>query len=105
MAYCKIGEVYAAISGSHIRSLNSSGMVAVKDKEVTTADITRVIETAQAVNIPMDQQVLHVLEQEFIVDAQEDIKDPVGMSGFRLEVRVHIITAAASNAQNIERCV
>ncbi|GAA5089130.1 cell division protein FtsA [Paenalcaligenes hermetiae] len=105
MADCKIGEVYTAITGNHIRSLNSSGMVAVKDKEVTPTDVAKVIETAQAVNIPMDQQVLHVLEQEFIVDAQEDIKDPVGMSGFRLEVRVHIVTATASSAQNIERCV
>ena len=105
MADCKIGGVYTALSGSHIRSLNSSGMVAVKDKEVTATDVARVIETAQAVNIPMDQQVLHVLEQGFIVDAQEDIKDPIGMSGFRLEVRVHIVTATVSSAQNIERCV
>lgn len=105
MADCKIGGVYAGISGSHIRSLNSSGMVAVKDKEVTATDVARVIETAQAVNIPLDQQVLHVLEQEFIVDAQEDIKDPIGMSGFRLEVRVHIVTATVSSTQNIERCV
>ncbi len=105
MADCKIGGVYTAISGNHVRSLNSSGMVAVKDKEVTATDVTRVIETAQAVNIPMDQQVLHVLEQEFVVDAQEDIKDPIGMSGFRLEVRVHIVTAMASATQNIDRCV
>lgn len=105
MADCKIGGVYTGIAGNHIRSLNSSGMVAVKDKEVTATDVARVIETAQAVNIPLDQQVLHVLEQEFIVDAQEDIKDPIGMSGFRLEVRVHIVTATASATQNIERCV
>ncbi len=105
MADCKIGGVYAGISGNHIRSLNSSGMVAVKDKEVTSTDVAKVIETAQAVNIPLDQQVLHVLEQGFIVDAQEDIKDPIGMSGYRLEVRVHIVTATVSSSQNIERCV
>lgn len=105
MADCKIGGVYAGISGNHIRSLNSSGMVAVKDKEVTATDVAKVIETAQAVNIPLDQQVLHVLEQGFIVDAQEDIKDPIGMSGYRLEVRVHIVTATVSSSQNIERCV
>lgn len=105
MADCKIGGVYTGVSGSHIASLNSSGMVAIKDKEVTSADVSKVVEIAQAVNIPMDQQVLHVLEQEFFVDAQEEIKQPVGMSGFRLEVRVHIVTAASSAVQNIERCV
>lgn len=105
MADCKIGGIYTGVSGSHIASLNSSGMVAVKDKEVTAADVSRVVEIAQAVNIPMDQQVLHVLEQEFFVDTQEGIKQPVGMSGFRLEVRVHIVTATASSVQNIERCV
>lgn len=105
MADCKIGGVYTGVSGNHIASLNSSGMVAVKDKEVTAADVSRVVEIAQAVNIPMDQQVLHVLEQEFFVDAQEGIREPVGMSGFRLEVRVHIVTAASSAVQNIERCV
>lgn len=105
MADCKIGGVYTGVSGNHIVSLNSSGMVAVKDKEVTAADVSRVVEIAQAVNIPMDQQVLHVLEQEFFVDTQEGIREPVGMSGFRLEVRVHIVTAASSAVQNIERCV
>lgn len=105
MADCKIGGVYTGVSGNHIASLNSSGMVAVKDKEVTAADVSRVVEIAQAVNIPMDQQVLHVLEQEFFVDTQEGIREPVGMSGFRLEVRVHIVTAASSAVQNIERCV
>lgn len=105
MADCRIGDVYTAITGNHIASLNSSGMVAVKDKEVTAADVSKVVEIAQAVNIPQDQQVLHVLEQEFFVDAQEGIKEPVGMCGFRLEVRVHIVTAAASAVQNIERCV
>ena len=102
MADCKIREVYTGIAGSHI---NSSGMVAVKDKEVTATDVARVIETAKAVNIPTDQQVLHVLTQEFIVDSQEDIREPIGMSGLRLEVRVHIVTGAVSAAQNIVKCV
>lgn len=105
MADCKIGGVYTGLSGSHIASLNSSGMVAIKDKEVTAADVARVIDIAQAVNIPVEQQVLHVLEQEFFVDTQDGIKEPIGMSGFRLEVRVHIVTASSSAAENIERCV
>src|SRR5690625_3287840 len=105
MADCKIREVYPGIAGGHIRSFNSSGMVAVKDKEVTATDVARVIETAKAINIPTDQQVLHVLTQEFIVDAQEDIREPIGMSGLRLEVRVHIVTGAVSAAQNIVKCV
>lgn len=105
MADCKIREVYTGIAGSHITSFNSSGMVAVKDKEVTATDVARVIETAKAVNIPTDQQVLHVLTQEFIVDSQEDIREPIGMSGLRLEVRVHIVTGAVSAAQNIVKCV
>ena len=105
MADCKIRDVYTGIAGSHIRSFNSSGMVAVKDKEVTAADVARVIETAKAVNIPTDQQVLHILTQEFIVDGQEDIREPIGMSGLRLEVKVHIVTGAVSAAQNIVKCV
>src|SRR5690625_1198600 len=105
MAECKIREVYTGIAGGHISSFNSSGMVAVKDKEVTATDVARVIETAKAVNIPTDQQVLHVLTQEFIVDSQEDIREPIGMSGLRLEVRVHIVTGAVSAAQNIVKCV
>src|SRR3546814_10219471 len=80
-------------------------MVAVKDKEVTATDVARVIETAKAVNIPTDQQVLHVLTQEFIVDSQEDIREPIGMSGLRLEVRVNIVTGAVSAAHNIVKCV
>ncbi|RIK95978.1 MAG: cell division protein FtsA, partial [Burkholderiales bacterium] len=83
MADCKIRTVYTGIAGSHIRSFNSSGMVAIKDKEVTEADMARVIETAKAVNIPTDQQILHVLAQEFIIDGQEDIREPIGMSGVR----------------------
>ncbi|MBW6493369.1 MAG: cell division protein FtsA [Burkholderiaceae bacterium] len=105
MADCKIRTVFTGIAGSHIRSFNSSGMVAIKDKEVTEADVARVIETAKAVNIPTDQQVLHVLPQEFIVDGQEDIREPLGMSGVRLEVKVHIVTGAVSAAQNIVKCV
>jgi len=105
MADCKIREVFAGIAGSHISSFNSSGMVAVKDKEVTDTDVSRVIETAKAVNIPTDQKVLHVLTQEFIVDSQDDIREPIGMSGLRLEVRVHIVTGAVSAAQNIVKCV
>jgi cell division protein FtsA len=105
MADCKIREVYTGIAGSHISSFNSRGMVAVKDKEVTAADVARVIETAKAVNISTDQQVLHVLTQEFIVDSQDDIREPIGMSGLRLEVCVHIVTGAVSAAQNIVKCV
>ncbi|MGZ3342915.1 MAG: cell division protein FtsA, partial [Reyranella sp.] len=84
MADCKIRNVYAGIAGSHIRSFNSSGMVAIKDKEVTSTDVARVIETAKAVNIPTDQQLLHTVPQEFIVDNQEDVREPIGMSGIRL---------------------
>ena len=105
MADCKIREVYTGIAGSHIRSFNSQGMVAVKDKEVAQADIERVIDTARAVQIPNDQQILHVLNQEFIIDGQEDVREPLGMSGVRLEVKVHIVTGAVSAAQNIVKCV
>ena len=105
MADCKIKTVYTGIAGSHIRSFNSSGMVAIKDKEVSEADMARVIETAKAVNIPTDQQIVHVLPQEFIIDGQEDIREPIGMSGVRLEVKVHIVTGAVSAAQNIVKCV
>lgn len=105
MADCKIRDVFTGIAGSHIKSFNSSGMVAIKDKEVTPTDVARVIETAKAVSIPGDQQILHVLTQEFIVDGQEDVREPLGMSGMRLEVRVHIVTGAVSAAQNIVKCV
>jgi cell division protein FtsA len=105
MADCKIRDVYTGIAGNHIRSFNSSGMVAVKDKEVSATDVARVVETAKAVNIPTDQQVLHVLTQEFIVDGQEDIREPIGMSALRLEVKVHIVTGSVSAAQNIVKCV
>jgi cell division protein FtsA len=105
MAECSITEVYTGIAGSHIRSLNSSGMVAIKEKEVTQADIDRVVETAKAIAIPNDQQVLHILPQEFIVDGQEDVREPLGMSGVRLEVKVHIVTGAVSAVENITKCV
>lgn len=105
MADCKIRTVFTGIAGSHIQSFNSSGMVAIKDREVTATDVARVIDTAKAVNIPTDQQILHVLPQEFIVDGQEDVREPLGMSGIRLEVKVHIVTGAVSAAQNIIKCV
>jgi len=105
MADCKIREVLTGIAGSHVRSFNSQGMVAIKDKEVSQFDIDRVIETAKAVQIPNDQQILHILNQEFIIDGQEDVREPLGMSGVRLEVKVHIVTGAVSAAQNIIKCV
>ena len=105
MADCAIRDVYVGIAGSHIRSLNSSGMVAVKEKEVTQADIDRVVETAKAIAIPNDQQILHILPQEFIIDGQEDVREPLGMSGVRLEVKVHIVTGAVSAVENITKCV
>jgi len=105
MADCKIREVYTGIAGSHIKSFNSHGMVPIRDKEVTQLDVDRVIETARAVNIPTDQQILHILPQEYLVDGQEDVREPLGMSGVRLEVKVHIVTGAVSAAQNIIKCV
>lgn len=105
MADCKIREVYTGIAGNHIKSFNSHGMVAIKDKEISQIDVERVIDTARAVNIPMDQQILHTIPQEFVVDGQEDVKDPLGMSAVRLEVRVHMVTGAVSAAQNIVKCV
>jgi len=105
MADAKIRQVITGIAGSHIKSFNSHGMVAIKDKEVSQYDIDRVIETARAVNIPMEQQVLHILEQEFIIDGQGGVRQPAGMSGMRLEVKVHIVTGAVSAAQNIMKCV
>jgi cell division protein FtsA len=105
MADCKIATAFVGIAGSHIRSFNSTGMVAVKDREVGALDVERALETARAVNIPTDQQILHVLRQEFIIDGQEDVREPIGMSGVRLEVKVHIVTGAVSAAQNIIKCV
>jgi len=105
MADCKIREVYTGIAGSHIRSSNANGMVKIKDKEVSQADIDRVIETASSISLPGDQQILHILEQEFSIDGQEGIKKPLGMSGMRLEVEVHIVTGAVAAVQNIMKCV
>jgi cell division protein FtsA len=105
MADCKISHVHTGIAGSHVKSFNSQGMVAIKDKEVSAVDIERVIETAKAVQIPNDQQILHILNQEFIIDGQEDVREPLGMAGVRLEVKVHIVTGAVSAAQNIIKCV
>ncbi len=105
MADCKIQRVFTGIAGSHVRSFNSTGMVAIKDKEVSSADVERAIETARAMPIPNDQQVLHILTQEFVIDGQDGIREPLGMSGHRLEVKVHIVTGAVSAAQNIVKCV
>jgi cell division protein FtsA len=105
MADCRIARVTTGIAGSHIRSLNSSGMVAIKEGEVVQADIDRVIETAKAIAIPNDQQILHILPQEFIIDGQDDVREPLGMSGVRLEVKVHIVTGAVSAVENIAKCV
>jgi len=105
MAGCQIHSVYAGIAGSHIRSLNSHGIVAIRDKEVTPGDIERVIDAARAVAIPADQKILHILPQEFVIDNQGGIREPVGMSGVRLEAKVHMVTGAVSAAQNIIKCV
>lgn len=104
MADCKITRVYTGITGSHIRGINSSGMVAVKDREVTPTDVARVVETARAINISTDQRLLLVAPQEFVIDGQ-DVKEPIGMSGIRLEAKVHIVTGAQSAAENIIKCV
>lgn len=104
MAGCEISSVYAGIAGGHISGINSHGIVAVKNKEVNENDLTRVIDAAQAVAIPLDREVIHVIPQEFIVDEQDGIKEPLGMSGVRLEAKVHIISAAVTSAQNIVKC-
>ena len=105
MAGCEIHSVFAGIAGSHVRSLNSHGVVAIRDREVTPGDVEHVIDAARALAIPADQKILHVLPQEFVVDGQEGIHDPIGMSGVRLEAKVHIVTGADSAAQNIEKCI
>ncbi|MDR1708344.1 MAG: cell division protein FtsA [Candidatus Accumulibacter sp.] len=106
MADCKVKDVYTGIAGSHIRSFSSSGVVAIRDnKEVTEMDVERVIETARAMPNPAEEEILHVLTQEFIIDKQDGIREPIGMSGFRLEVKVHIVTGSVSAAQNIVKCV
>lgn len=104
MAGCEITSVFAAISGSHIKGFNSHGIVGIKNKEVSRQDIAKVIEAAEAVAIPMDREVLHVLPQEFIIDEQDGIKEPLGISGVRLEAKVHIVTGAVASAQNIVKC-
>jgi len=104
MADCHITSVYAGIAGGHIKGINSHGVIAVKNKEITQNDVKRVIDAASAVAIPMDREVIHVIPQEFIVDDQDGIRDPVGMSGVRLEGRVHIVTGAITSAQNIVKC-
>jgi len=105
MSGCEINTVYAGIAGSHVRSLNSHGIVAIRDTEVSSGDVDRVIDAARAVAIPADQKVLHVLPQEFLIDSQEGIREPIGMSGVRLEAKVHLVTGAVSAAQNIVKCV
>jgi cell division protein FtsA len=105
MAGCQIHSVFAGIAGSHIRSLNSHGIVAIRDHEVNASDVERVIDAARAVAIPADQRILHILPQEFIIDNQEGIREPVGMSGVRLEAKVHMVTGAVSAAQNIVKCI
>ncbi len=105
MAGCEIHAVHATISGSHVRSLNSHGITAIKDQEVNQADVERCIEAARAVAIPADQKILHILPQEFIIDDQDGIREPIGMCGVRLEARVHIVTGAVSAAQNIVKCI
>ena len=104
MAGCEINSVFAGIAGGHIKGFNSHGVVAVKNKEVAKGDIERVIDAGRAVAIPMDREVLHILPQEYIVDDQDGIKEPLGMSGVRLEAKVHIVTGAATSAQNIIKC-
>ncbi|NLD36106.1 MAG: cell division protein FtsA [Desulfatiglans sp.] len=104
MAGCEISSVYAGIAGGHIKGFNSHGVIALKEREVTKKDIERVIEAASAVAIPMDREVIHILEQEFIVDEQDGIMDPLGMSGVRMEAKIHIVTGAVTSAQNIIKC-
>ncbi|MBP1708618.1 MAG: ftsA [Deltaproteobacteria bacterium] len=104
MAGCEITSVYAGIAGGHIKGINSHGVIAVKNREITASDVKRVIDAASAVAIPMDREVIHIIPQEFIVDDQDGIRDPVGMSGVRLEGRVHIVTGAITSAQNIIKC-
>jgi cell division protein FtsA len=104
MADCEITSVYAGIAGGHINALNSTGIVPVKEREVTEGDIRRVIDAAKAVAIPMDREVIHVIPQEFVVDGQDGIREPLGMSGVRLEAKIHIVTAAVTSAQNIVKC-
>ncbi len=104
MAGCEIKSVFAGIAGGHIRGLNSQGVIAIKNREVTSDDLQRVIDAAKAIAIPMDREVMHILPQEFIIDDQDGIREPLGMSGVRLEAKVHIVTGAVASAQNIIKC-
>jgi cell division protein FtsA len=105
MAGCEIYSAFTGIAGSHIRSINSHGIVAIRDREVTLNDVDRVLDAAKAIAIPADQKILHVLPQEYTIDNQDSIREPVGMSGVRLEAKVHIVTGAVSAAQNIMKCM
>lgn len=104
MAGCEVNTVYAGIAGGHIKGFNSHGIVAVKDKEVRLADLARVVDAARAVAIPMDREVIHVIPQEYIIDEQDGIREPLGMAGVRLEAKVHIVTGSVTSAQNIVKC-
>ena len=105
MAGCQINSIYAGIAGSHVRSMNSHGIVAIRDREVTQGDVDRVIDAAKAVLVPSDQRILHVLPQEFVIDSQEGIRKPIGMSGVRLEAKVHLVTGAVSaGAKHYQVC-
>lgn len=104
MAGCEVNTVYAGIAGGHIKGFNSHGIVAVKEKEVRPADLARVVDAARAVAIPMDREVIHVIPQEYIIDEQDGIREPLGMSGVRLEAKVHIVTGSVTSAQNIVKC-
>ncbi|MBH3409466.1 cell division protein FtsA [Pseudomonas putida] len=105
MAGCRIHSAFVGVAGNHIRSLNSHGIVAIRDREVSVADLERVLDAAQAVAIPADQRVLHTLPQDYVIDNQEGVREPLGMSGVRLEAKVHVVTCAVNAAQNIEKCV
>ena len=105
MSGCQIYSAFTGIAGSHIRSMNSHGIVAIRDREVSQMDVDRVIDAAKAVAIPADQKILHILPQEFVIDNQDAIREPIGMSGVRLEAKVHIVTGAVSAAQNIIKCL
>jgi len=105
MAGCEITSAYTGIAGSHIRSINSNGIVAIRNREITQADVDRVIDAARTIAIPADQKILHILPQEFVIDDQEGVREPIGMSGVRLEAKVHVVTGGISAAQNIVKCV
>ncbi|HET8706607.1 MAG TPA: cell division protein FtsA, partial [Pseudomonadales bacterium] len=105
MAGCQIHSVFVGIAGAHISSMNSNGIVAIREREVQKPDIERVIDAAQAVAVPADQKVLHILPQEYLIDSQDGVRDPIGMTGVRLEAKVHLVTCATNASQNLEKCV